>query len=813
MSTIIQDLKYGFRMLARNPGFTAVAVLTLALGIGANTAIFSVVDAILLRPLPFANPGRLVSVFESRPQDGVAFDGLSYPNFDETRKQNAVFSEMAGQQAHDLTLTGTGQPTIVHTIVVTPEIFSLLGAHPLVGRVFLPKDGLRGAAPVVVLSENLWRSRFGADPNMIGKSVTLDQRPFTVVGIMPAAFHFPLRSEAEDVWIPLVQDPLFGGWMSRPGGHWLSVIARLRPGVSMEQAQAAMNTMAVRLARLYPKANAGWKLNIEPLQKQIVGSAKPALLILLAAVGLVLLIACANIANLLLARATARSREMAIRTAMGAGRSRIARQLLTESALLGLLGGVAGILLAFWGVEGLKSLLPPGLPRAHAIQVDGGVLIFALALSAVASFIFGLAPALAAARSGVRTSLEEGAARSGESGGRRRMRGLLVAAEIALAVVLLAGAGLLIRSFRAIMSVDPGFNPQHVVVAEVSLPQFQYSTPEQWTTFSNESLAKIQAEPGMQDSALAVPLPIADGFVNLAFKIPGHPVLTPGISRSADYASVSTGYFHVMQIPLLRGRFFSRQDSPTGPRVAIISQEFARRFFPNQDPIGRQLEFGFPFSGNVAREIVGVVGDVRDVALSQRPGPMMYVPFAQAPFWGEGIVVRSSLGTAAAAASIRRVVRGIDKNLPVTDIARLPDAIDAQASVAQPRFRTLLLALFGAVALLLAAVGIFGVTGYSVSRRTHEIGVRMALGASPASVLRMVLAESAKLIFAGLAVGIPAALFLTRFMSSVLYGVKSTDPLTFVAVSLVLIAVAFLACYFPARRATRVDPMEALRYE
>ena len=813
LETLFQDIRYGLRQLRRNPGFTAVVIVTLALGIGANTAIFSMVDAVLLRPLPFANPHELVSVFESRPQDGIPFDGFSFPNFDECRKQHTVFSEMAGYQAHDLTLTGAGQPTIVHTIVVTAEIFSLLEAQPLAGRVFLSKDGVQGAPAVVLLSENLWRSRFGGDPDIIGKSVTLDQRPFTVVGVMPAAFNFPLRSEAEDVWIPLVQDPLFSKFIPKTGGRWLNVIARLRPGVSMAQAQAAMDTMALRLAREYPRDNTGWKVGIESLQKQIVGPVKPALLIMLGAVGLVLLIACVNIANLLLARATARTQEMAVRMAIGAGRVRILRQLLTESALLGLMGGIAGIILAFWGVRSLKSLLPPGLPHVHEIRVDGGVLLFALALSVAASLIFGLAPALAAAGASFRTSLEEGAARAGESGGRRRFRGVLVASEFALAVVLLVGAGLLIRSFTAMMNVNPGFNPRHVVKAEISLPQFQYSTPEQWNAFADESLRRIQAEPGMQDSALAIPLPIANGSVNLGFDIPGQPALAPGASRTADYASVSPDYFNVMQVPLLRGRAFSRQDSPSAPPVTIISQEFARRFFPNQDPIGRQLEFAFPPRGNVARTIVGIVGDVRDVSLSQEPGPMMYVPYAQAPFWGEIVVVRSSLSTAAVAASIRRVVQEIDKDLPVTDIATLPDAMDSQASVAQPRFRTLLLGLFAALALALAAVGIFGVMSYSVSRRTNEIGIRMALGATPSGVLRLLLVESTKLVLAGLLVGIPAALVLTRFLAGLLYGVEPTDPLTFIAVTLILVGVALVACYVPARRAAKVDPMIALRYE
>jgi putative ABC transport system permease protein len=809
---VLQDARYGLRQLRRHPGFTVVAVLTLALGIGANTAIFSVVDAVLLRPLPFADPNQLVTVLEANPKQGIAAAAFAYPTFTELRKEASVFSEVAGTNAHDLTLTGAGEPTIVHTIVVTPEIFSLLGAKPLAGRTFFPQDGLRGAAPVVMLSENLWRGHFGADPSVVGKTIDLDMRPFTVAGIMPADFRYPVRSESEDIWIPAVQDPLFGPFMPSPEARFLVVVARLRPGVSIAKARAAMDTMSVRLARLYPRENSGFEIHLKPLQEVITGASKPALLILLGAVGLVMLIACANIANLLLARATTRAREMALRRAMGAGRARIIRQLLTESALLGVLGCVAGVLLAFWGVHSLKSLLPPGLPRAETIRVDGSVLLFALVLSAAASFIFGLAPALSAAPSGFRASLEEGA-RSGESGGRRRLRGVLVAGEIALAVVLLAGAGLLIRSFAAVMSVDPGFNPRHVVAAEISLPQYQYSTLAQWTGFYNQAMARLHAQPGLADSAFVVPLPITQNSVTLRFEMPGLPPPAAGVVRSALYAAVSPNYFRVMEIPLLRGRLFRPEDQPSTPPVILISQAFARRYFPHQDPIGRRIKFQFLRIPVVEREIVGVVGDVREVALSQDPGPMMYAPFAQAPLWGGDVVVRSSLTTQAVADSIRRVVHGIDKNLPVTDIARLPQAMDSQASVAQPRFRTLLLTLFGALALALAAVGIFGVTSYSVSRRTHEIGIRMALGATPANVLRLVLAEWAILVLAGLAAGVPSALALTRFLSGFLYGVKPADPLTFITVPLILAAVALLACCVPARRATQVDPMIALRYE
>ena len=806
-----QDIRYALRMLRKSPGFTAVAVLTLALGIGANTAIFSVVYAVLLRPLPFADPGQLVRVFDSNPHDQVEFDGLSYVDFEECREQNHAFTDMAANQAHELTLTGAGEPSVLATNVVTPEIFSVLGVKPLAGRTFLPEDGERGAAPVVILSENLWRSRFGADPNLVGRSINLDKRPFTVVGIMPAGFRSLLFTPREDIWIPLAQDPLFGSWMSRPVGHWMRVIARLRPGVSIAQAQAEMDAMSARLAKESPAQDSGWAIHVEPLRQDIVGDAGPALLVLLGAVGLVLLIACVNIANLLLSRASSRAREIAVRIALGAGRKRIIRQLLTESAVLGLLGGLTGILLAYWGVHSLITLLPADLPRAQTIRVDGAVLAFALLLSVAASFVFGLAPSVFAADSSLQTGLKEAAGRSGESGGQRRARGFLAVAEIALAMVLLVAAGLLLRSFSMLTSVNPGFNAEHLVKADISLPQFEYSSPEQWTSFSNELLARVHSEPGLQDSALAAPLPLDEGNVNLGFEIAGNPPLPPGLNLTADFTSVSPDYFRVMEIPLLRGRFFSEQDSASAPRVTVISEMMARRYFPNQDPLGRQLKFGFRPDDDVAREIVGIVGDVRDVSLSQNPGPMMYVPFAQAPFWGGQMVVRSTLSTSSVAASIRAATHEIDKDLPVTDIETLPEALDA--SVAQPRFRTLLIGLFGGIALLLAAVGIFGVISYSVSRRAHEIGIRMALGATPKHVMRMVLGESAKLVLLGLALGVPAALGLTRFLSTLLFGVHPADPLTFLGVALLLTVVALVASYVPARRAMRVDPLVALRYE
>ncbi|MFZ0860970.1 MAG: ABC transporter permease [Candidatus Sulfotelmatobacter sp.] len=806
-----QDARYGARMLRKNPGFTAVAVLTLALGIGANTAIFSIVNAVLLRSLPYPDPNQLVLMFNVPLQQPDALSSISYRDFVLCREQNRVFSEIAGNAFHDLTLTGADEPSIVNAAVVTPEIFPLLNAKPLAGRTLLPEDGKQGAAPVAVLNENLWRSRFGSNPTLIGQSITLDKRSFTVVGILPASFRYPDGAPRQDVWISVAQDPLFGPLISEPGVRLVVGIGRLKPAVSLKQAQAEMDTLGARFAKEFPAQDSGFTIRIEPYRQVVVGNVKSALLILLGAVGLLLLIACANIANLLLSRGTSRAREIAVRMALGAGRARIVRQLLTESALLGLLGGFAGVLLAASSVWSLRPFLPSEVIQISPIHVGGPVLAFALLLSLAAVLAFGLAPALLATPSNLQTNFKEGGDRTGQRGG-RHVRSFLAIAEISLAMVLLVAGGLLMRSFALVTSVNPGFDPTNVIEAEVSLPQFQYSTPQQWTAFSNELLARLHAQPGLRDSALAAPLPMdRQGQANLGFSIVGNPPLPPGKSNTADYTTVSPDYFRVMRIPLLRGRFFSEQDLPSNPNVAIISETLARRYFPNQDPIGRQMRFGFPPNSNVPREIIGVVGDLRDVALSRKPGPMMYVPFAQAPLYGGEVVVRSSSSASSVAAGIRQTVRSIDKDLPVTDVESFPEAVGA--SVAQERFRTLLMSSFSGIALILAAVGIFGVISYSASQRTHEIGIRIALGAQQRNVLRLILGQGTKLALLGLGAGAAAALPLTRLMAGLLYGVSATDPLTFGAVGIVLLGVAVTACYIPARRAMRVDPMVALRHE
>jgi len=814
LETLAEDLRYGFRQLRRNAGFTLVAILTLALGIGANTAIFSAVYAVLLKPLPFRNAGQLVRVFEANDRAGISGTGCSYLEFREWQRQNHVFSGMAAVAGHELNLTGRGEPMVVRVGDVTSEFFSVLGVKPMLGRAFVAADDQPGAAPVVVLSFDLWRSRFGADPSLVGTNIDLDKKSFTVAGVMPARFQFSFFDEgpSRQLWIPIVEDPLFGPPATQPGQHLFTALARLKPGISDAQGEAEMQTVGNRLWSEFRPGDKGWAIRTAPVRVAVTGEdASTPLLVLLAAVGLVLLIACANVANLLLARATSRAREFAVKAALGAGRGRILRQLLTESSLLGLIGAALGIALAYWGVQGLSGLLPRSFPHADSIRVDGWVLAFALVLSLGSSLLFGVAPALFAADPRLHTTLQETGGRPGEGKDRRHARNLLVTAEVALALVLLIGAGLLIRSFAALTLVNPGFATRQILRAEVQLPRFQYSMPQQWVTFSNEVLTRIQSDPDLKDTAEILPMPIADQQVDLPFSIVNGPPLPAGRNITADYATISPNYFQVMGIPLLRGRYFSQQDAMSNPRVVIISKELARLYFPHRDPIGQQLVFGFLSDPSVRREIVGVVGDTRNAALSQSPGPALYVPFAQAPLWGVGLVIKTTSSAAAASEALEAKVHEVDRDLPVTDVQWMTQAVDA--SIGQARLRTWLLGLFGAMALVLAAAGIFGVISYSVSRRTHEFGIRMALGAGENEILRLVLKEALRLALAGVVIGIAASLGLARLISSLLFGVRATDPVTLIVLPLVLTGAALLAAYLPAHRATRVDPLAALRNE
>jgi putative ABC transport system permease protein len=808
---LAQDVPYGLRMLRKNPGFSAVCVLTLALGIGVNTAIFSVVYAVVLKPLPYPDSQQLYTIFQQRTQDASIQAGFSYLDLQDVIAQDTAFSGMTGISAHELTLTGHGDPFIVRVADVTPELFSVFEQQPLLGHMFRPEDGKLGAAHVVILNESVWRSVFSADPNIIGASINLDKRAFTVVGVMPSRFSFPLLSGTREVWVPVGQDPQFESWMNLRARHWLLTTGRLKPGVSLAEAQAELDVIGQRLAKQFPAENAGWEIHLFPLQRLIVGDVRSPLLVLLGAVALVLVIACANLANLLLTRATSRTREIAVRTALGAGRGRIVRQLLSETAVLGVLGGGAGILLAYWGVHALGALIPKSVPQPNPIRVDHVVLLFALAVSALAIFLFGLAPAFLAAKSDPQASLREGGTRSGESTGGRRARSIFAGAEIALAMVLLVAAGLLIRSFSKLSAVNPGFDTAHIVKANVALPREQYKTPQQWLAFTDDLLARVQAEPGMEDSALVVPTPLADIGVSVPFEIVGQPPASAAESRTGDFVATTPNYLRVMGIPLVAGRFFTADDVMSTPRVTVISAAMARVYFPNENPIGKQISFSFPSDPVVPREIVGIVADVRDSALGEDPKPMMYVPFAQAPFWGSDLVVNSTLSTANVVAAIRKDAMAIDKDLPLGDIAKMTDVL--ATNVAEPKFRTGLLVLFAAMALILAATGIFGVISYSVSRRTREIGIRMALGASRNTISRMVLRETLLLALAGLAVGVPCTFAASRLLGHMLFGVSANDPITLIAVAFTLITVAVIAGFVPLRRAMRVDPMVALRYE
>ncbi|HEY2821051.1 MAG TPA: ABC transporter permease [Candidatus Acidoferrum sp.] len=810
IETALQDFRFAFRMLRKNPGFSAIAILTLALGIGANTAIFSVVYAVLLKPLPYVDSGQLFTVFQQGIKDPNNRNGFSYLNLKDFQQQSDVFSDLSAAQTHQLTLTGRGDAYVIDTSVVTPDLFTTFRVQPILGRAFIPDDGKPGAAPVVILSENLWRGSFGSAPNIVGTWISLDKRSFTIVGVMPSTFRFPQVQQSRQIWIPIVDDPLFGNWLERRGGHWLSVTGRIKPGVNPNQVDAQFDAITERLTKQFPGDNDGWTVRMIPLRDFLAGEAKTALLVLLGAVGLVLLIACANIANLLLARATSRAREIAVRATLGAGRSRLVRQLLSETLVLSIIGGLAGVALAYYGVHVLTAFLPPGLPQVNSIRIDYAVLGFALALSVFASCAVGLVPAFLVAGSDLQSTLREGG-RSGESSASRRARNILASAEIALALVLLVAAGLLLRSFSKLTEVSPGFQVENIVKAEVALPRAQYATPQQQLSFSQNLLARLQSQPGMQNSALAIPLPITDGFINIAFDIENKPAVSAAEARIADYVAVTPEYFHVMNIPLVAGRTFEPRDNMSAPVVAVVTQSFVRAYFPNENPIGKRIVFGFPPSPGVPREIIGIVGDVRDVSLGNNPGPMMYAAYAQSPFPGACIAVNSTLATSTVIASIRDTVAAIDKDLPVTDIATMTQVV--HESMAQPRFRTALIAIFAAIALILAATGIFGVISYSVQCRTNEIGIRVAMGASARAILKMVLRETLILAAIGLAVGLPVAFASSRLLGHLLFGVSPTDPATLIVVSLTLAAVAAAAGYLPARRATQVDPLTALRHD
>jgi putative ABC transport system permease protein len=810
MGTLMQDLRYGVRMLAKKPGFTLIAVLALALGVGANTAIFSVVNAVLLRPLPFDKPEQLVQVWATNAKRGQRSAPTSYLNFADWRDQNRVFDHMAAYTDASAAFTYGDTPEQIEGAGVTADLFKVLGTEPLMGRALASEDE-RPNAHVVVLGYNLWQRRFNADPKIVGQQIKFDGESTTVIGVMPKGFAFPFNAESPEFWIPL--DPQ-QDYNKERGANYLGVVGRLKPGVTLSEAQAEMETVAHRLEQEYPDKNTGKSIRLVSLHEDLVGAVRPALLVLLAAVGFVLLIACVNVANLLLARASSRHKEVAIRTALGASRGRIIRQLLTESLILAFTGGALGLLLALWGVDVLGAAIPADIPRVKDVGLDASVLLFTLGVSFLTGLLFGLAPALQASKPDFNEALKEGGRGSTEGLSRNRVRSLLVVVEVALSLVLLIGAGLMIKSFYQLLNVNPGFEPDHVLTASFSLPPVKYPGAEQQAAFFQQLVERVRALPGVQSAAFVNPLPLSNNMIQNILTIEGRPPQAPGERLITNTRIASADYIQTMGIPIKRGRAFNEHDGKDGPTVFLVNETFVQRYFPNEDPIGKRIKVSIrpsPDKPDANGEIVGVVGDVKHQTLDKEAGPESYVPAASFAESYMTLVARTSSDPAALTSALRGAVQEIDREQPVYEIQTMNQVL--AHSVATRRFNMLLLGIFAAVALILAGVGIFGVMNYSVTQRTHEIGIRMALGAQHSDVLRMIVGQGMILTIIGVAVGLATAFMLTRVMVGLLYGVSATDPLTFAGVSVLLSAVALLACYIPARRATKVDPMVALRYE
>ncbi|MDQ3585381.1 MAG: ABC transporter permease [Acidobacteriota bacterium] len=815
MTTLWQDVRYGVRMLLKNPGFTFVAVVALALGIGANASIFSVVNAVLLRPLPFAEAEQLVMVWERRPRQNRESGPVAPADFLDWQKQNQSFAAMAAYSARAFNLTGGGaEPEQLIGQLVTNEFFRVLGARAALGRTLLPEVDLPGGNRVAVISHGLWQRRFGGDAGVVGRTLTLDDEIFTVAGVMPPDFNYPDRETelwaspqrtVPDVILPGNPDPA-----TLRSLHYLNVIARLKPDVTRTAAQAEMETIAGRLEQQYPDANTGHTARVVGLHEQLVGDVRPVLIVLLSAVGFVLLIACANVANLLLARGAGREREMSIRTALGAGRLRLIRQLLTESVLLAVTGGALGLLLALWGTDALVAISPESFPRLQEINLDGRVIGFTFLTSLLTGVIFGLVPALQVSKLDLSSALKDGGRGSAEGFGRRRLRGALIVAEVALTMVLLVGAGLMIRSFDRLLRVDPGFKADHLLTMEVSLPQAKYDESEEQTAnFFREIIGRIGELPGVQSAGATWILPLSGQGAGSGFEIEGRDPATVSERLNSAFSSVSPNYFHTMSIPIVKGREFGDRDTATAPGVSLVNETFARRYFPNEDPLGKRIKRRG--DDNDWTTIVGVVGDVRQLGLDMEPRAEMFFSYQQSPVPFMNIAVRTATDPATLATAVRQEVWAVNPNQPVANVSTMNELL--ANSAARTRFNTLLLSLFALIALTLASVGIFGVMSYTVTQRTREIGVRMALGAQRSDVLRLVIRQGMILAGLGIVIGLAAALALTRLMTSLLYGVSATDPATFTGIALLLAGVALVACYIPARRATKVDPMVALRYE
>ena len=810
---MLTDLKYAFRMLIKAPVFTAIAILTLALGIGANSAIFSVIDTVLLRPLPFKNPDEIVNIWGRYADDNGNVRGNvhSFSDYVDLRDQSQSMAAMAAYTRTGGTLTNGEDAKFLEGIAITPEVFDVLGVPPLLGRAFTREDAKNDANRVVVLTYPFWKSAFAGDPKIIGQQVTLSGRPHTVIGVMPAGWKFPIEDEHIEYALPL---EYFGTQvLGNRGSHFLTVVGRLKPGVAIKTAEAELTAIAGRLSKQYPDTNMNFTgTAVVKLHSDVVGNVRPALLVLLGAVALVLLIACANVANLLLARAASRSREIAIRTALGASRALVVRQLLCESLLLALLGGGAGLLLAWWGVDLLSAAGPQGLPHLGQISVNVSVCVFTFVLAIGSTLLFGLIPALQVSRPAVNESLQQGA--KGSTGGlhTNRLRAVLVVSQVSLSLLLLAGAGLLIKSFFNLRATNPGFDPVRVMTLNLNLSRIRYPEADQQIRTYDAIIDKLAAIPGVESAGGVNPIPLGDNQRSSSFMPSGAAPLPRGNHPGGSYLLVKPDYFKTMKIRVLQGRAISRADTKGSPLVIMINEAFAQKHFAGKKPIGQQVMVDQPENKFLTYEVVGVVANTRHDSLAQPQGPEMYVPFAQDPGRSLDIVLRvSSTNLVGLNADVKRAIHEIDKDIYVPVLDPMTRFVDTH--LAQPKFNMLLLAVFAAVAMVLAAIGIYGVIAYSVTQRTREIGIRMALGARRTQMLGMVLRQSMTLVVIGLVIGFIVALAATRIMATLLYGVGANDIWIYAVVITLLGAAAMLASYVPARRAMKVDPMVALRYE
>jgi len=806
METLWHDLRYSFRLLARKPAFTIVALLALAIGIGANSVIFSVVNSVLLRPLPYKEPDRLVMVWEEATSIGFPENTPAPANFIDWRDQNRVFESMAATASERYNITGDGEPEKVEGLRATASLFPMLGVEPIMGRWIDADEDREGANRVVMLSYGLWQRRFGGDAGIIGKSITLDDQNYTVIAVMPSYFNFPIRGF--DLWIPAAFDQQEAN--SR-GSHYLEVYGRLKEGVTIEQARADMSAIAASLAERYPGTNQGLGAVVNPLFEQQVGDVRPALLILFGAVGFVLAVACANVANLLLARAAARRKEISIRAALGAGRARLVRQFITESVLLAVLGGIAGLALALASLRLLIPFIPEEIHQAKDVSLDFTVVLFTFGVSALTGIIFGLVPAIQASRPDLNESLKDGA-RDSSSGTQGRLRNLLVVSEVALALVLLAGAGLLINSFARLSQVDPGFRTENLLTMTVSLPATRYPDRDSRAAFFDRTLERISSLPGVESAGVVTNLPLTFRGNSNFFVIEGRPELPPDRMPLAVTRVVNPDYLRTMGISLAAGRGIESQDTRDSLPVAVITEATARIHWPGEDPIGKRMKMGRYDTPNPWLTVVGIARDVHQFDLTTEPWPQVYLPYTQhRSFAPRDIVIKTTRDPLQMTAAVRNAIWDIDRDQPVSNVSTMADIVSE--SLARQRFNTSLLAVFAFIAVLLAAVGIYGVMSYLVTERTREIGIRSALGADRGDILRMVVWQGFKLVGAGVVLGLAGALALSRVMTSLLYGVSATDPATFAIITAVIVFVALIANSVPAYRAAKIDPMEALRHE